>query len=284
VHAILAVARFSGGRFGGRLFFGRAISAAGLRGIFAFCAILATFRGYDTRIRSFRQLLKKEALMKFASQVYTNVSGSVGGLVYSHNKGGMYTRGRAIPVNPATDTQIMARSALSMAAADWNATSEANRQLWRDYAESQSHVDKIGNVILWSGQQEFIAANSSLMAVGESPVVVPPLVLTKPEFDVSDLAIDDTQAATVTTNALPVLANSNILASYSRPVSPGVNFFKGPFQRSAIPIDVSAGGTGFAGPSTFPAEAGQIVWGCFVLVLADGRYTRKIIRSAVVTV
>jgi hypothetical protein len=222
--------------------------------------------------------------MKFASQVYTNVSGSVGGLVYSHNKGGMYTRGRAIPVNPNTDSQIAARSALSMAAADWNSLTEANRQLWRDYAETQNHVDKIGNSILWSGQQEYIAANSMLMAVGEAVVTVPPLVLTKPEFDVSDMDIDDTQAVTIVTNTLPVLANSNIFASYSRPVSPGINFFKGPFQRAAAPMDVSAGGTGFAGPSTFPAEAGQAVWGCFVLVLADGRYTRKVIRSTIVTV
>ena len=51
--------------------------------------------------------------MKFTSQVYTQASGSVGGLTYSHNRSGMYTRARSTPTDPASTLQLERRSNFS---------------------------------------------------------------------------------------------------------------------------------------------------------------------------
>lgn len=219
--------------------------------------------------------------MKFLSQVYTAVSGSIGGVTYSRNKGGMYTRGRATPTNPNTVKQQEARTRLAMTAALWNDLDEADRDLWRAYAETQNHLNKLGQTILWSGQQEFSAANSLLLGCNQATVSVPPLILTKPEFEVTGFDLDDAQIVGLTTNALPVEAQS-IFDTFSRPISPGVNFFKGPFCANAVIIAAGAGGTTFAGLSTFPAAEDQVIWGKFTLVKHDGRYSASKILSTVV--
>lgn len=220
--------------------------------------------------------------MKFASQVYTQVSGSVGGLTYSHNKGGMYSRGRAIPTNPSTDVQITARADFSAASTRWNLLDESERQLWRDYAATQVHIDKLGATILWSGQQEFIASNSLLNALGQTLVDVPPLVLTKPPFELISCVCDDAQSIGLLTSTLPAAAGARIFLGVSRPVSPGKNYFKGPFCRTASGVDVSAGGTAFSSTCPFVVAEDQAIWLRGVYVLPDGRYSGAVIRSTIV--
>ena len=41
------------------------------------------------------------------------ISGSVGGTVFSRNKGGAYMRNRSIPVNPQSAAQVVVRAAMA---------------------------------------------------------------------------------------------------------------------------------------------------------------------------
>ncbi|KKL73251.1 hypothetical protein LCGC14_2076760, partial [marine sediment metagenome] len=47
------------------------------------------------------------------------ISGSIGGTVYSRNRGGAYIRNRAIPVDPNTSFQINVRAILAAQSQNW---------------------------------------------------------------------------------------------------------------------------------------------------------------------
>ena len=59
--------------------------------------------------------------MKILSALATAVSGSIGGITGSHNRGGMYLRSRVIPVNPQTVDQLAARNRLATQSSGWGA-------------------------------------------------------------------------------------------------------------------------------------------------------------------
>ena len=60
--------------------------------------------------------------MLFKSAAFTQASGSVGGLTFAHNRGGMYTRARSIPVNPKTQQTGRCREA------QWSQMNEQTRR------------------------------------------------------------------------------------------------------------------------------------------------------------
>jgi len=213
--------------------------------------------------------------MLFKSQVYTSVSGSIGGATYSHNKSGMYARGRSIPVNPNTVQQQLQRGYFAECAQAWGGLTQAQRDLWNAYAEERTHPNPLGDPIQWSGQQEFVAANTTLRTAGLATVTVPPELLTAPTFVVTTFSAEEGIPSFfgVATNALPAATNARVLLFGSRPISLGTRFFKGPY-RLAEAVDAAAGGASWT-TETFPfaiAEDQQMGIRA-VYVLPDGRYT-----------
>jgi hypothetical protein len=83
--------------------------------------------------------------VKFKSQVYASVSGSVGGLTYSHNQGGMYCRARAVPTNPNTSFQQTLRNAMGQLTTRWGQTlTQTQRDAWAVFATNVPVVDSLG--------------------------------------------------------------------------------------------------------------------------------------------
>jgi len=115
--------------------------------------------------------------MKFKSQVFTAVSGSVGGLTYSHNKYGMYTRGRAVPVNPNSTRQAAIRAAFSSMVDYWHLTlTGPERAAWDVYAANTPVTDSLGQTQYLTGQSMFLRANTirqwlALTIIDAAPVV-----------------------------------------------------------------------------------------------------------------
>ena len=173
--------------------------------------------------------------MKFKSPILTQVSGSIGGATYSHNRGGLYVRARAIPTDPGSSFQIAVRNAMSTLTTRWKSTlTAANRAAWDTYALNTPVTDKFGDSILLSGQQHFIRSNLPRLQAGASIVDAGPttyglgslnaVTLTATESSpIYSLAYDDTEAWCDEDD-------SHMLMYVSRPVSPTVNYFKGPFR------------------------------------------------------
>ncbi len=188
--------------------------------------------------------------MKFKSEAFTQASGSIGGTTYSRNRGGMYRRARAIPVNPNSVGQQRVRSIFSSLAAAWkDVLTVGQRDQWTAYAISTPAIDVLGDPITYTGQQMFIRCNSVRMNAGADMVADGPstsglLSLSPPdlkatagsvtisvEFDDSDSWANED--------------NGGMVIQVSRQVSPAINYFKGPYRIATL-VD----GSGTSAPTS----------------------------------
>lgn len=218
--------------------------------------------------------------MKYTSAIAATGSGSIGGATASRNKGGQYFRRRAIPTNPATAQQQAVRNALATLTDAWsNVLVQAQRDAWDMYAFNVSWVDTLGSSIKLSGQQMFVRSNvprlqAGLARVSDGPTTYTLAQLTTPTA-LTVLDSGDMSFAFTNSNEWATVVGGALLVFVSRPQSPGVNFFKGPYQFAGR---VNGAGTPPTSPSTtivspfgLDAQAGNRIFVQYRATNADGR-------------
>lgn len=230
--------------------------------------------------------------MKFKSHVFTQVSGSTGGTTFSHNRGGMYTRSRAIPTNPSTPEQVATRSRLTTLSQRWSTVlTSAQRTAWETYASNVPVTDRLGDPILLSGQQQYVRSNTARMQVAAASIIDDgPTTFNLGEFtaptSISMSAPSSASIAYVTSDAWVDLDDAYLIVQYSRGQNSTINFFKGPFRfTEALEGDsVSPPASPFLPSSSpFTYAAGQKMFARFRVSYDDGRLTTPFILSTVVT-
>lgn len=223
--------------------------------------------------------------MKFKSEVVTQASGSVGGVTYAHNRGGLYRRARSIPTNPNSADQQMVRGNLSTLSAAWrDVLTAVQRTAWENYAANSPVTDVFGDSMLLSGQQMYIRCNSvrlraAAARVDDGPTVFGLIDLTAPLFAASIAAT----AMAVIFDVSDAWANDDdggLSVQSSRFLSPTINFFRSPFRFLGV-IDGDAttpptspadlGPNNAFGQPVADATVGQRVFGRFTAFAGDGR-------------
>ena len=109
----------------------------------------------------------------------TQLSGSVGGVVASHNKGGAYLRGRSVPTNPNSARQQTVRSAFAASAIGWAGLTVEQREAWEGYAALTAVTNRIGESITVSGFNMYVRANSFRGGAGAAVVAAAPRSLVR---------------------------------------------------------------------------------------------------------
>lgn len=222
----------------------------------------------------------------------SGASGSIGGITASHNRGGLYIRGRSVPVNPNTARQQLVRSAMQAASAEWSTLTDAQRAEWEVYAAAISQVDRLGNVFHLSGHQMYCACNSARLSAELDTVQDGPTVLTQPIADASlEVAISEaTQKLSITFDDSADWCDEDgaaLVVQMGIPQGAGRAFFNGPY-RLAGTID----GDSTTAPSSpdanldcpFPAASAQLVWVRCRILRADGRMSPPFRASCKVAV
>lgn len=217
--------------------------------------------------------------MKFKSQVYTEASGSVGGLTYSHNRGGMYTRGRTIPTNPNSPQQQAVRGFVATLTSTWlNVLTAAERTQWDAYAAQVPLLDRLGEPRNVGGLAMYVRSNVPRLQAGLArvdPGAFPFNLgeFTNPSFgnclaatDVFDVTFDNSDDwANENGAAMTVLA--------SRPQNPSINYFKGPYRYAGLIAGDAI--TPPTSPATitlpFGVEIGQRIFVMIRVTRVDGR-------------
>lgn len=159
------------------------------------------------------------------------LSGSVGGVVAGHNKGGQYLRNRSIPTNPNSTQQQNVRAAFATAATQWKALTTTQRSAWGAYAAETPVVNSLGESITVSGFNQYVRTNSFRTRLGAASLPNAPIVpgqstlgtgpiITASAADGISLSVSDGNTSGTDTT----------LIQYGPPVSAGVNFFGGPFS------------------------------------------------------
>ena len=237
--------------------------------------------------------------MKFASQIITKASGSVGGLTASHNRGGMYMRARATPVNPNTTNQLQVRAAMTDLVNRWTSTLTNNqRAAWSLWADNTPFTDALGQPLTLTGQQAYIGANTARLQSDTKlsstlgRVDAAPTIFNRGDFTTPTVAYDIVAGGQITFTAADAWVSENdaaMLVFMGRPQNASRNFFKGPFRLWAvIEGDATTPPTSPVTTSTTPngygIAAGEAVWTKVVVVREDGRYSSpRIVGPAIVT-
>lgn len=107
-------------------------------------------------------------------------SGSIGGTVFSHNRGGMYVRNRSTPVISTTEYALEAKNRLTFFSQAWRSLSEANRLAWKQYASEKPITDTLGDSRILTGANAYVKLNTRLEVAALTAISVPPTVAPPP--------------------------------------------------------------------------------------------------------
>lgn len=211
--------------------------------------------------------------MKIISQLFTQASGSMAGIVASRNRYGQYFRGRVSPVNPGTAPQTGVRLNFADAATRWQSLTPLQRSAWDVWAAS---VPALGGI---TGLNAFCACNSLRLQAGLSLLEDAPLVSAMAETDssisiVADASDNDIDLSFNNALTWATEAGAYLLVYGSRPFPGSRNYFKGGYQYLG---KVAGATTPPTSPQTFVSTFDLIV-DTYVqvqcrIIRADGRYS-----------
>lgn len=229
--------------------------------------------------------------MLFKPLLGAQLSGSVGGLTASHNRGGAYFRQRATPTNPATSRQVTIRNAMGILTTRWlDVLTQVQRDAWQVYAENVTLINRIGDAINVSGQNMYVRSNVSVIQIGETIIddaptmfnlgsfTEPAVVAANANDDTVDISFDNTDEWANETG-------SHMIVYISAPQNASINYFKGPYQfAETIDGDDTTAPTS---PQNMPAGStlavGQVVFVRIRVHRIDGRLSGEWFGNVVVT-
>jgi hypothetical protein len=172
--------------------------------------------------------------MLFKSPIFAQASGSIAGLTFSHNRGGMYVRSRVTPTDPATDLQVAVRTAMTALSVRWIETlTSGQRSAWTTYAANVEMTNRLGEAVFLTGQQHYVRANIPRLQDAQTPVDTGPTI-----FDLGAF----TTPTIIATNAPNIEVNFEVTDPWvdetdsfmfvyaSIEKSPTINYHKGPYR------------------------------------------------------
>lgn len=168
------------------------------------------------------------------------ISGSMGGTVFSRNRYGAYMRARSVPVNPNSAAQQAVRSDLAYLVEQWSAVlTVAQRAAWAVYAASINFTNALGETIKITGFNHFIRSNVSLLNNALTYVPDGPVVLSLPGADPSfEVTLSEaTQEVSVTFDDTAAWVDEDdafMTIHQGMPQLATRNFFGGPFRRVGV--------------------------------------------------
>lgn len=226
--------------------------------------------------------------MKYNSALMSSASGSVGGLTASRNRGGSYFRKRAAVTNPSTPEQVAVRAALGTFTARWKTLTSEQRDGWKTYADNTPVPDTLGQPRNLTALNWYTAVNTFRQQAGQSIIDDAPVTFGLAEFaGITDGTLVVTDGGDIKfdflgTDAWAGNAAGTLSTFVSRPQSPSIDFFKGPFQfcgsvdGNATPVVTTTE------TSTFTLAEGQKVFVRVRVSDAEGRLSSEKIYPVIV--
>ncbi len=107
---------------------------------------------------------------------YVNtMSGSLGGVTASRNKGGQYLRARAVPTTSTTVPALLAKATLGSASTHFSTLSTAERTSWDRYGTLRPEINALGMAKILSGIAAHNRIFTRMTRAGDSPLDTPPI-------------------------------------------------------------------------------------------------------------
>jgi len=167
-----------------------------------------------------------------------------------------------MPVQPvASPRRAQVRANFTAASSGWAALDISVQEAWNSYAGSHPRTDSLGQSIVLTGHQMYVAINSQLLNIGNPLNDTPPTDDTLPV--VAGLVVYADATGTVACRLDAAGTGMHFLISASRPLSGGVTFCS-TFRQFAVTdptetlVDISAD---FVEANGLPAVGNRIFFG-----------------------
>lgn len=228
--------------------------------------------------------------MLFTSPVYSQASGSIAGITYSHNRGGMYTRARVTPTDPSSSRQQQMRSIMGTLAPYWGDTlTQVQRDAWNLYAGNIDWLNPLGQLVFLTGQQHFNRCNTVRMQILETILEDAPTNFNLGTFTLPTIAAahaaGNVDIAFDNTDAWANAVGGYMVTYAGRSQGPGRAFYRGPWRQggaivgAAVPED---------SPKTLVVNQtwtlDSIVWVQIRVIQEDGRVSLPVILGPEIVV
>lgn len=221
--------------------------------------------------------------MLFTSPVYSQASGSIAGITYSHNRGGMYTRARVTPTDPSTTRQQIMRAAMGVLAPYWGDTlTQVQRDAWNLYGSNVPWLNPLGQTIFLTGQQHFNRINTVRIQFAEAILAAAPVIFdlgtfTAPTFTA---AVDTPTADISFTNTDPwANGTGGFMFIWSgKNIGIGRAFYKGPWRSTDKVVgDAIPPASPIVVVPPWPWAIGNRAWMRCSIMQIDGRLSLPVI-------
>lgn len=185
------------------------------------------------------------------------ILGSIGGVTFSHNKGGPYVKRRSNPTNPSSERQTSVRGILATLSSAWSLLTDSQREQWATWAAANPVMDPLGNTVLLTGQQAYIGLNARLVDAGTAANDAPPPVTGPPALTSAVVTLTAPGTISLAFGASPLAAGHRLMVWQSKPSSGGrdPNFR----QCRLVGYSAAAATTPDALTAVFDSSAGQSV-------------------------
>lgn len=172
--------------------------------------------------------------------VVTQVSGRIGGSVFSHNKGGQYIRAGVVPKKVTSAAALTQKSILSTVTRSWALLDAAQKAAWSHYTTENPVVNRIGMKKSLSGHQAFVGLNSRLLRAADAGIALPPTAAPPSPVTITSFSVDISDTSAEIAFASSPLGNDIRMWVWAALVSsPGQTFIGSQF----VLLDVTAKAT-----------------------------------------
>lgn len=155
------------------------------------------------------------------------ISGRIGGNVYSHNRYGSYIRNGTIPVTSTTSYALAAKARMTGGTQAWQLLTPGERLAWNEWAAQNPVVNRLGQSVLLTGHAAFVGPFCRLVAAGAATITTPPLVPAPPPLLTCSLVADlVTEGFLLTFTATPLDTNNVLWIEACVVDSTGINYIE----------------------------------------------------------
>ena len=136
------------------------------------------------------------------------ISGSIGGTVFAHNRGGAYIRARSSVDKHHGVKSREAHAVLAAYSAVWARIGDDHRSAWTEWARQNPVTDSLGEQRPLDGHQAYVSLSARLGRLGVSAPETPPTVMAPEPLITCSLAA--IHASTITLTFTASLATSGL--------------------------------------------------------------------------
>jgi hypothetical protein len=120
----------------------------------------------------------------------SQVSGAVGGIVFSRNRSGAYIRSRVHPTISQTAFALDAKATMGAVSREWGVLTDAQRMAWATWAANNPVTDRMGMKQILAGNAAYMKLNGRLACMGIASSVTPPVLSAPPALETAVLTAD----------------------------------------------------------------------------------------------